>query len=156
MAATRKVASERRRLLIVACSARKIAAARPIRAWELYDGVAYRLVKRLQRDGNFPADVDTLVLSAKHGLISPSARITAYDQRMNSVIATAQAMRNARILRRYLQGGRYGSIYLFMGRSYRQALLPFTAWCGELVIEGCAGRIGMQLRRLKLWLLAER
>jgi hypothetical protein len=154
MAASRRSGSDSRRLLILACSARKNVAHHPVPAWELYDGVAFRLVKRLQREGTFPIDVDIIILSAKHGVISPATRITAYERRMNVAAAMSQATRNIRVLQQLLRGGKYRCVYLFMGSAYRTALLPLGAWQGHAVIGGRGGRIGEQLHSLKRWLLS--
>jgi hypothetical protein len=153
MAPSRRRKTERRRLLILACSARKRAADEPIPAWELYDGAAFRVVKRLQREGSFPGNVDILVLSAMHGIISPLAKITTYDQRMVPATAQTQAAQNARILRRRLRNGSYSAVYLSMGAAYGVALSPFEAWQSGTPVRRSAGRIGEQLRDLKSWLL---
>ena len=46
------------RLLILACSARKRLEARALPAIERYDGVNFRILKKLQREQNFPSDLN--------------------------------------------------------------------------------------------------
>ena len=90
----------RHRLLILSCSARKHAVTGKVAAWDLYDGVAFRVVKRLQRDGRFPDNVDILILSAQHGLIRPYHKISFHDLRMTKELASQQAPHDRSILMR--------------------------------------------------------
>lgn len=52
-------------LLVLACSARKREVSDAVPAWHLYDGVMYRVVKKLEREGKMPKHIDILILSAK-------------------------------------------------------------------------------------------
>jgi cytoplasmic iron level regulating protein YaaA (DUF328/UPF0246 family) len=63
------------RLLILACSARKRLDRSALPAIERYDGVNFRILKKLQREHAFPHDLDVLILSAKYGLLSPETPI---------------------------------------------------------------------------------
>ncbi len=49
------------RLLILACSARKRLETRALPAIERYDGVNFRVLKTLQREQNFPNDLNVLI-----------------------------------------------------------------------------------------------
>jgi hypothetical protein len=48
------------RLLILACSARKRLDKSALPAIERYDGVNFRVLKKLQREQNFPNDLNVL------------------------------------------------------------------------------------------------
>ena len=47
-----------RRLLVISCSSRKVKTAEPVRAWGLYDGVVYRLLKRAMDEGLVRVELD--------------------------------------------------------------------------------------------------
>ncbi len=142
------------RLLILSCSARKHQVAGEVAAWDLYDGVAFRVLKQLQKEGRFPEDVDILILSARYGLIRPHDKITFYDQRMNRRIAEHQAPHNCALLRRMMSAGKYTEVFVNVGRTYLLALHPFATWVSPSVkIVVAAGGIGRKLRQMKQWLL---
>lgn len=64
-----------RKLLLLACSNRKIRSKGLMPAIERYDGVNYRVIHKLQREGRFPKNVDVKILSAKFGLIDAQTPI---------------------------------------------------------------------------------
>jgi Peroxide stress protein YaaA len=145
-----------RRVLILSCSARKYALSGTVLAWDLYDGVAFRVVKRLQREGLFPGDVEILILSAQYGLIRPHDKISFYDLRMTKELAAQQAMRNSVILHKVLSNGNYREMLVIAGKTYLPALDPFMAWLqGNITLVIAEGGIGLKLQQLKAWLLSE-
>jgi cytoplasmic iron level regulating protein YaaA (DUF328/UPF0246 family) len=75
------------RLLILACSARKRLDRSALPAIERYDGVNFRILKKLQREHAFPHDLDVLILSAKYGLLRPETPIEAYNLKMTEARA---------------------------------------------------------------------
>lgn len=144
----------KRRLLILSCSARKRLCAGKIPAWDLYDGVMFRVVKRLQRSGQFPDDVEIIILSAKHGLIMPSQPIEWYDQKMTLQTSAQQAELNSQKLRSVIARGTFEEVFLCLGRAYLNALLPFEKWLpSNIHIKIAEGGIGCKMRQLRQWLL---
>jgi hypothetical protein len=142
-----------RRLLVVSCSSRKHRVRNPIQAWNLYDGVAYRLIKKAQREGHFARDVDILILSAKHGLISTSRCIRWYDQRMDRACSSELARQVTGRLKKTLSVIHYREVLLWVGKDYLGSLSPLSAWEQPGVIVHIAhGRIGERLRQLKKWI----
>jgi hypothetical protein len=157
-----------RRLLILSCSDRKndvapdspqqlfdfmtTRRARSPAAWNVYDGVAFRVVKRCQREGTFPPDIDIVILSAKYGLITPEREITNYDLKMTPELAGRQREANVRLLGEMLRAKSYREIFLMMGRTYLNALEPLEAWGTGLKIIHEPADIGIMLGRLKAWL----
>src|SRR5260370_42399590 len=113
--------TEGRRLLVLACSSRKSSASGLLPAIERYDGVAYRVVKRLLRLGQFPEDVDILILSTKYRLIGRDHPIQDYDLRMTPPLARQQAEKNSTYLSRGLSARNYGQALVFARKAY---LLP--------------------------------
>ncbi len=148
--------AEPRRLLILACSARKRAVSGPVTAWDLYDGVVFRMLKQLQRTGLFPPDVDCLILSARYGLIPPTALIVSYDQKLTLAAARRQASHHCARLRALLTVHPYREIFLCLGRAYLAALHPLTAWQPPATRLWIApGGLGQKIRALRAWLLAD-
>jgi predicted RNA-binding protein len=125
-------------------------------AIDRYDGVAYRVVKRLQRLGQYPEDVDLLIVSAKYGVIPHNYPILTYDLRMTPERALEQAKQNRCILTRFLKHHRYSEVFISAGEDYLSALEPFDAWRGAARVVTNKGKIGLQLKGLKMWLLQAR
>jgi hypothetical protein len=151
MATQKKTPS--RRLLVLACSSRKSQSTGLLPAIERYDGVAYRVVKRLQRLGVYPDDVDLLIVSAKYGIISSEKAIQNYNLRMTPKLALEQVEDNRAVLEELVQTHDYKEIFIAAGRVYLLALEPSELWQGSAPIRVNKGRIGEQLRSLKEWLL---
>jgi hypothetical protein len=141
---------------VLACSSRKLPTTGLLPAIERYDGVAYRVVKKLQRLGQYPADVDLLILSAKYGVIPHDRLIPDYDLRMARDRALEQADENRTFLSRFLKAHVYSEIFVSAGKDYLLALEPFDTWRGAANVKVNKGSIGLQLKGLKLWLLQER
>lgn len=141
-------------LLILACSARKHHLPGKVRAWDLYDGVMYRVVKKLERESKMPRNVDILILSAQYGLLMPDDMIEMYDRRMDKKRAHELQENCQAWMRNWLSGKAYTEVYLSMGRTYQLALQPFNTWLpdgAKLIIP--SGGIGLMLQQLKEWLL---
>lgn len=139
------------RLLVLACSQRKVMDMGPLPAWDLYDGVLYRVCKKAKREGRWPDDVRVRILSAEYLLIEPEAVIAPYDRRMDKDRAE-----------QFARGWRGGSgsipeacagcrqLYIAAGGLYRDAIQA-TAPEGIEIIDG-SGEIGQMQQRLKAWL----
>jgi cytoplasmic iron level regulating protein YaaA (DUF328/UPF0246 family) len=138
---------------VLACSSRKVPASGLLPALERYDGVAYRVVKKLRRLGQYPEDVDLLIVSAKYGVIPPDRLIPDYDVQMTPCRAREQANSNGEALKRFFKGRSYAEVFISVGRNYLLALEPFGAWRGTARVTVNKGQIGFQLKGLKGWLL---
>jgi len=142
-----------RRLLILGCSARKKNVADLVPAWELYDGCAFRVVRRCEREQLFPSDIDILILSALHGIITPATPIALYDLRMTAAIAARQRRGNNARLAELTRGKAYREVFLMMGRTYLEAITPVSEWGGKAKVIHEPQSIGLMLQRLKRWLV---
>lgn len=144
--------SAARSLLVLSCSELKLPAPGPAAAWRRYDGVLFRVCKRLQGTGDFP-DVAIRILSAEHGILRPEDPIEPYDRRMDE--ASALQLRHAVTAAVHLAicEEEAGEVYLAMGRAYSGALddrrLPAHVW----VTDG-GGEIGRMQSALLAWLAA--
>jgi hypothetical protein len=126
-------------------------------AWERYDGVAYRVVKRLQREGEYPDSVDIRILSAKHGILTPGTEIMDYNLEMTSPIAESQAPINIGVLAALFDKRAYEEVFVFAGKTYLKALQPYGEWLPEKTkLTIAPGRIGEKLSHLKSWLIDQR
>jgi len=142
-----------RRLLILSCSLRKRIVEGKVATWDLYDGVAFRVLKRSKREGRFPGDVEVLILSARYGLIRPETEIGFYDQRMTVEVARCQARTNCAFLHGLLRTRCYREVFVMMGRTYLVALEPFEAWLPSNTRCVIApGGLGQKLSVMKAWL----
>ena len=141
-----------RRLLILSCSSRKQKASAPLRAWDLYDGVAYRVLKRSIRDGLFRPETDIIIISALYGVLTPDSVVNWYDLKMTREIAVRQASDNTRKLSDMLSDRSYAEVFLAVGKTYAAALEPTEEWMprGAELIRARGG-IGMMLSQLKAW-----
>lgn len=144
-----------RRLLILSCSARKKKAPGLLPAWELYQGFAFHVVRRAARDGLLPASTEILILSALHGIITPSTPLPYYDLRMTRESAAAQRRANTARLKEWTRGKSYDEVFLMMGGTYAAALPPGSAWCGGARVIHRPQSIGRMLQRLKRWVRGE-
>lgn len=142
------------RLLILGCSSRKIDNSDPVPAWELYDGVFFRVAKKVLGSA-LPINAPCVrILSAKFGLIEPQTMIEYYDERM--CFGSAQLHREACIekLTTLCRSASFASALVICGKDYIAALSPISLWAPpSLPVEIPPGGIGKKLQRLKHWLL---
>ena len=138
-------------LLILACSKRKTDLPGLVPAVELYDGVAFRVIRKQRREARFPGHIHLAILSAKFGLISGSTLIHAYDSRMDLQRAIELRQQVHRSLHTLLSNNRYSEIYVDLGRIYLAALDGFVM-PADLRVVFAKGRIGERLRGLTNWL----
>jgi hypothetical protein len=125
-------------------------------AIERYDGVAYRVMKRLQRLGQYPEDVDVVIVSAKYGVIKSDKPIPNYNIKMTRQRAMEQAEDNRAILDGLVQSNDYREVFISAGKVYLLALEPFSAWQSTVMVTVNSGSIGVQLKAMKEWLLKVR
>jgi hypothetical protein len=145
-----ELGSASRGLLILSCSATKHPSAGPAPAWSLYDGILFRVCKRLQHVDAMP-DVGIRILSARYGLLRPTDLIEPYDVRMDRERAEHMKwlLNCAAPLAVYEEDA--GEVYLAMGRTYRLALPDRWFPAGVRLIDG-GGAPGVMQARLHAWL----
>lgn len=143
------------RLLIIACSQTKKNLGKPAPAWEVYDGTAFRIIKKMQREGTMPSDVDILILSAKYGLLKPSDSIHFYNQKMDTHRAKAMQKGCICLLAGWFGKHEYQEIFLGLPQVYMLAVSPFSIWlpesCRLTTIENIQG-FGPRSVALKEWI----
>jgi hypothetical protein len=133
----------------MACSKRK--RARPLPAEKLYDGSAYRVLRK--RNVGFNR-VPVLILSAQHGLIGSTRVIAPYDLKMNEdragELCGDSAVEQARALVAGYPGAPFSRIFCHGGTYYRAVLRLYMkrGVFGHAKIEYSRGKIGEQLSQL--------
>jgi hypothetical protein len=145
-----KKAAADRRLLLLSCSQRKRRTRRALAAIELYDGPAFRILRRYL-SGRPTAQTDVLIVSAKWGVISGDTPLPNYDRRM-----TASRLREIRPLvitklREVFECVPYSDVFISMSENYLQVIqgLPKIA---DVPIYTARGGRARRLSALYDWL----
>lgn len=145
--------SESRYLLIVACSQRKRSSSDLLPAIERYDGVNFRVIKKAQREGYWPHNLDMLILSAKYGLIRTDTLIKDYDLRMTRERALALQTQVSTDLDEYLERTTYTEVFINLGKVYLIALALSKGLRGpDSRVRYATGGIGQKMSQMKKWL----
>src|SRR5256885_14806426 len=106
------MSSEYTYLLIVTCSQRKRAYPELLPALERYDGIFFRILRKARREGNWPDNLDVLIISAKYGLLELDTSIEKYDLRMTVVQAQQLKSVVAPLLTKRVTDQTYTEIFL--------------------------------------------
>jgi hypothetical protein len=149
------------RLLILSCSKRKRDTEAALPAIELYDGPAFRVLRRYLR-ASPPDPPQVWILSAEHGLVPRSQPISPYDRRMDpqraAVLrpAITAALENLRPAADGPPGGHPWDVLVCAGRSYAEAMPEWlTAPPPTASVRWTRGSQGRRLSQLKAWLWSE-
>ena len=139
-----------KRLLIQACSGRKAATTKPLPAFELYDGAAFRVIKKFLRENpSRQNSLKILILSAEYGLICAADKIAAYERRMDVNRASELQKQISRCWETEVAGASFESVFVNVGRDYLPALRLIDFPAASIF---ASGGIGIRNRQLKLWL----
>jgi hypothetical protein len=138
-----------RSLLIIACSQRKVLGLAAGAAWDVYDGVVYRVLKkRLGPRNNWPAWFDLLIVSAKYGIIRPGRTIQSYDLAMP---VGGRQGRWAGALRRLISGDDYRFVHVNLGRAYQRAVGNVAGLFPNAEVTAASGGIGQRAAQTAAW-----
>lgn len=140
------------KLLVLACSRRKLNNKELLPAINRYDGPQFRMLRRL-RLTHSSVMPQTLVLSAFYGLIDIDEKIANYD----SVLTKKPTEEWTAMIRRQLSTKlllyRPTEIFIFGGEIYREVLERCLDNLGENAVRIVPkGGIGKKLSALKRWL----
>jgi hypothetical protein len=141
------------RLLILSCSNRKIHSGCPTLAWDVYDGGAFRSLKKVRREGKWPSDLDILILSAKYGLIDQYELITCYDQKMTTCHPVNMRTKVRERLRAEFERHKWEIIALSMGKNYLLALAD-VKWPPGVRVGVVPGAMGIKISLTKQWVIS--
>jgi hypothetical protein len=133
-------------LLILPCSKRKKLFSETS-ALDLYDGPFYRVLRK-----NMSPNLDSLILSAKYGLISSKDTVSYYDQIMTPERAEELSPEIMTKLETIIRNGCYDEIFINLGKTYMLALEKSKNVLDGYNVYWAGGQIGERLHQLKTWL----
>jgi len=143
--------------LLLACSKRKRPAVGCVPALELYDGGAYRVVRKLRREQGLPANLHILILSARYGLLRAEDLIENYDQLMDAVRAEEMSASVSARLDALLVSIAPTHLFVDLGQTYRLAIAASGEYRRLLqtgAVDAAEGPPGVRQGQLRNWLLA--
>jgi len=141
-------------LLVISCSKTKINEKSEIPAFELYDGFYYRIIKKLQREGKFPKNIDILILSAKYGIIKPTTKIRYYDQIMTEERAVYLNGEAHEKLAKLIEQNNYNRVIINLGKTYHMAIEGFEKLIdSNREIVEIDGGVGDRAKKMREFLL---
>ena len=143
-----------RDLLVLGCSNQKFESENLIPAIERYNGVNYKVLKKLRRDEGLPFDLDIVIISAKYGFLRADTPIEYYDQPMTKERALELRPDILNDLKGYLKGRNYAEIFINLGKTYLLAIEGFESFVPKQTgIIYAEGKIGERMAKMKAWLL---
>ncbi|MDW7997988.1 MAG: hypothetical protein RMI30_00830 [Thermodesulfovibrio sp.] len=120
-------------------------------AWELYDGVIFRMLKKIEREEGFPENLSIIILSAKYGFIKPSDYISYYDHRLDSKTYMKPFLLNS--LKKQVECYHISKIFICLGKDYLSAIEGFeTIFSKKTQFLYATGGIGLKMSQLKKWI----
>jgi hypothetical protein len=140
------------RLLILACSQRKVPVKGYLPAIDRYDGPAFRVLRKYLRETS-DGSLAVLILSARYGLIESERKIPWYDQRLSDASAARLRPQVLKAAKHVLRSHPWHAVGLCAGTEYRSVV----GGLAELIPEGTrldllAGGLGKRLAALRDWL----
>ena len=125
--------SDKKCLLILGCSDTKDCRPGTMRAFDRYTGRNFGVLKKAQREGYFPPNLNMLILSAKHGLITPDTLIEWYDLVMTEHRARELQRSASTELDRLLEQNDYQEIFVNLGKTYLIAIEKSQEICRQSI-----------------------
>ena len=157
------------RLLVMSCSERKNRFDVPRPAFEVYDGPAFRVVRKYCEELNAQTSAGrataphpalaapglyVMIVSAKFGPIPWTRPVDHYDEKLTHAKAMHERDRGAwsQLLFHACASVKPASAFVYGGEDYKLAV-PVTGWrTPDCPVELSSGGQGFQLRQLKRWL----
>lgn len=136
-------------LLILACSQRKKKSRTTAPAIHLYDGVNYRVLRKVLLERGWPAGLQIKIISAKYGLIDATTMIEPYDLRLKK---DAASRINKRTLIKLGKIRAPVSVFVNLGENYLPAVDGLEKIFPHSKITFALGPIGMKMKSMKRWL----
>lgn len=140
------MATAAKQLVVLGCSATKVAAEGTLPAINLYDGPVFRVLRTYLREFHWPDRLSVAVLSAKYGIIGGLSNIATYDQRMTPARATELAGTVSETLRDWRPDHR--RVDLVLGQNYLRSIDPKLLSAAKPAMKVVEGPIGVKLNRL--------
>lgn len=138
-------------LLIISCSKRKRKVNGKIRAWDLYDGVVFRMIRKIEKDKKLE-NIKILILSAHYGLVAKDSYISYYDKIMTEEVALKLRRQVERQLENILEKTKFIEIFCCLGKNYLKCIEAFLQDL-EIPVRLAHGPIGQKLSLTKKWIM---
>lgn len=141
---------DNKRLLILACSKRKVDTPGEIRAIDRYDGYFFRILKNSHH-----SNLDVIILSAKFGLLSSEDPIPWYDHKMDiHDVARMSKETLQRFTSLVPDVNKYLEVAINLGSNYMECFAPTMdyikrSYHGKVIIID--GPLGIRGQKLKEW-----
>jgi hypothetical protein len=143
-------------LLFITCSQRKIKGLGQGRAWDIYDGALYRVLKKLFRlHPEVEQAVNVLIMSAKYGIIRPYEVISTYDEILTPAILHQRGAFWAEQLRTVTEACQVPAVFVNLGRAYLRALPNLANTFRGAHIQWARGGIGQRCSQTRRWVLKQ-
>jgi hypothetical protein len=143
-------------LLVIACSRRKTPGIRRARAWDLYDGRVFQVLKKaLREQEGWEERIHVLIISARYGILRPDRVINTYDERITPTLVRERGGRWTEGLREAVAGHRYRAVHVNLGRAYCRALPDLRQLFPEAEIDWATGGIGARNAQTRGWVLEQ-
>jgi hypothetical protein len=137
--------------LIIGCSQKKNPSPSPLKAFDKYDGVNFRVLKKFKRERRLPELLDIVIISAKYGFLRADEYINDYNMRMTEKRALELHSKILNELRKLISNNIYKEIFINLGKDYLPAIEGFEDFvtCPIMYAEG---RIGEKMSAMKKWI----
>jgi hypothetical protein len=142
----------KRYLLILSCSQRKRRDPGLLPAIERYDGVNFRVLRKLRREDAWPDNLEVLIVSAKYGLLKENDDIEYYEQKMTGERAIELQDSVGGKLGAIVRDKGYQEIFVNLGKGY----LPVLGDCealADMKVVYASGGIGHKMAQMRKWIL---
>jgi hypothetical protein len=139
-------------VLILACSQSKNEGKSPAPAIHLYDGVNYRVLRKVLFERGWPPGLQIKILSAKYGLIDATTLIEPYELRLDvgrAVKINKQVVKQLIDLKKSLNPS---FIFVNLGSDYLPAIKGLEDIFPDSKIAYAKGAIGFRMHAMKEWL----
>lgn len=141
-------------LLIISCSQRKKIIEGKVKAWDLYDGVIFGMLKKIEREKGLPENLDILILSAKYGFIRPSEVIEYYDYRIKKENIKSKRANFLSSLKQRIKNDNVLTVFVCLGKDYLKGIEGFENYFpNKTRFIFANGGIGSKMSETKNWLL---
>ncbi len=141
-------------LLIISCSKRKNNSKNQMIAIERYDGVFYRIIKKLKRENKLPEKLDIIIISAKYGFLKSTDLIENYDLIMNMKQAVKLNFYIIKDLNDFISDKYYKDVFVNLGKEYMCSIKGFEKlFPNKTKIIIPKGGIGIKMKLMKNWII---
>src|SRR5215470_1707581 len=141
-------------LLIVTCSQRKRSDPGLLPAFERYDGIFFRILRKALREGHWSDTLDVVIISAKYGLLELDTVIENYDLRMTVGQAKQLQPVVTPLLIKRVTASAYAEIFLNVGNIYYEAIEGWnTTLPHDTTVIYASGGIGQRAQQMRHWLI---